>query len=167
MLTKIILLVTISVLNTFFSPRNIKDRNKFIVIKLVNSLAMLLVVGLSISNLAYLKEILGGKHTYLIISNFIILDYTYIFLIALVSCISAYLAVMLALRRKHLRKIFLILFPVLIVISELKNYFIGLQQNVVNNEKFAIFFVLISLISWIGIYVFMLLRGTKKYYESA
>jgi hypothetical protein len=167
MLTKVALQILVSILNTFFSPMNTKDRDKFILIKLINSFAMIMVLGFSTANLMYLKEILFGEHTPIFNSKIEILYYIYLSLLILVSCIIALLGLLLFLRRHRARRIFIVIFPALIILNEIKHYFIALEKTDVDSELFALFFVSWSSIMWLGVYLFILLKSTKKYYESA
>lgn len=164
---KILLSIIVPLLNTFYNPRNTKDRSKFIAIKLVNSLAMIFVLGLSTSNLVFIRELVEGEHQQLYNSISDVLYYTYIILLGLMSCIVAIIAFMLLLRKVRARGVFLKTFPILLVLSEIKNYFTGLKHFEDYNDSLIILFVVLSTISWLVIYVFMLLKKTKEYFESA
>ena len=167
MILKATIYVIISVLFAFYSPSNSIDKRRYVLIKIINSLAMLYVIALSAPNLLLLKEIVIGGHQPIIALKSNGLYYLYIFVYIIVSGIVTALAFFLLLRRNKARKWFLMIVPLMIALTEIKHYFRALRDlNNENSEKYAMLFVFFSTSIWLMIYIFISLRKTRDYFES-
>lgn len=165
---QIIITIIIAVLYAIYGPSNSLDGNKFMLIKIFNSLAMLYVISLSFPNLLFLSEIISGDHEPIMNLNSKALYYLYLISYVIISGVMTVLAFFLFTRRIKARGLFLMIAPIMIVLSEIKNYFIGLgKETVADNEKYAIQLVVFSTFIWLIIYVFISLRKTRKYFEGS